>query len=104
MAAAEEKRLNELEAQQSLLAKQVDALQQHLGVPAADAEEVDRLADVLDDDASDMDVFAQGSPRLSASHSSFAEDSKADDASSSLLESKDFQLYDKGDPHSVSDA
>ena len=42
MAAAEEKRLNELEAQQSLLAKQVDALQQHLGVPAADAEEVDQ--------------------------------------------------------------
>ena len=42
MAAAEEKRLNELEAQQSLLAKQLDALQQHLGVPAADAEEVDQ--------------------------------------------------------------
>ncbi len=42
MAAAEEKRLNELEAQQGLLAKQLDALQQHLGVPAADAEEVDQ--------------------------------------------------------------
>ena len=42
MAAAEEKRLNELEAQQSLLAKQLDVLQQHLGVPAADAEEVDQ--------------------------------------------------------------
>ena len=42
MAAAEAKRLNELEAQQSLLAKQLDALQQHLGVPAADAEEVDQ--------------------------------------------------------------
>ena len=95
-------------------AQQVDALADVLDedddaaaapAPAAtDAEEVDRLADVLDDDASDMDVFAQGSPRLSASHSSFAEDSKADDASSSLLESKDFQLYDKGDPHSDSDA
>ena len=42
MAAAEAKRLNELEAQQSLLVKQLDALQQHLGVPAADAEEVDQ--------------------------------------------------------------
>ena len=42
MAAAEAKRLNELEAQQSLLAKELDALQQHLGVPAADAEEVDQ--------------------------------------------------------------
>ena len=42
MAAAEEKRLNELEAQQSLLAKELDALQQHLGAPAADAEEVDQ--------------------------------------------------------------
>ena len=35
--------------------------------------------------------------------SSFADESKADDASSSLLESKDFQLYDKGG-HSDSDA
>ena len=44
MTVAEEKRLNELEAQQSLLAKQLDALQQQLGVktPAADAEEVDQ--------------------------------------------------------------
>ena len=32
----------EMEAKQSLLAKQLDALQQHLGVPAADAEEVDQ--------------------------------------------------------------
>ena len=42
MAAAEEKRLNELEAQQSLLAKELGALQKHLGVPAADTEEVDQ--------------------------------------------------------------
>ena len=70
---------------------------------ATDAQEVERLADVLDDDASDMDVFAQGSPRISMGGSSFADESKADDASSSLLESKDFQLYDKGG-HSDSDA
>ena len=44
MAVAEEKRLNELEAQQSLLAKQVDALQKQLGgsAPAADVEDVDQ--------------------------------------------------------------
>ena len=41
MAATDEWR-GEMEAKQSLLAKQVDALQQHLGVPAADAEEVDQ--------------------------------------------------------------
>ena len=40
-----------------------------------------------------MDVFAQGSPRISMGGSSFADESKADDASSSLLESKDFQLH-----------
>ncbi len=45
MAATDEWR-GEMEAKQSLLAKQLDALQQHLGVPAADAEEVDqRLAE-----------------------------------------------------------
>ena len=69
---------------------------------ATDAQEVERLADVLDDDASDMDVFAQGSPRISMGGSSFADESKADDASSSLLESKDFQLHEGG--HSDSDA
>ena len=63
---------------------------------ATDAQEVERLADVLDDDASDMDVFAQGSPRISMGGSSFADESKADDASSSLLESKDFQLHGSG--------
>ena len=44
MTVAEEKRLNELEAQQSLLAKQVDALQKQLGgsAPAADVEDVDQ--------------------------------------------------------------
>ena len=41
MAATDEWR-GEMEAKQSLLAKQLDALQQHLGVPAADAEEVDQ--------------------------------------------------------------
>ena len=43
-----------------------------------------------------MDVFAQGSPRISMGGSSFADESKADDASSSLLESKDFQLHGSG--------
>ena len=44
MTVAEEKRLNELEAQQSLLAKQVDALQKQLGgsAPAADVEDVEQ--------------------------------------------------------------
>ena len=89
-------------------AQQVDALADVLdedeaaGEPS-DAQQVDQLADILDDDASDMDVFAQGSPRISMGGSSFADESKADDASSSLLESKDFQLYDKGG-HSDSDA
>ena len=69
---------------------------------ATDAQQVDQLADILDE-GSDMDVFAQGSPRISMGGSSFADESKADDASSSLLESKDFQLYDKGG-HSDSDA
>ena len=63
---------------------------------ATDAQQVDQLADILDDDASDMDVFAQGSPRISMGGSSFADESKADDASSSLLESKDFQLHGSG--------
>jgi len=69
---------------------------------ATDAQQVDQLADILDDDASDMDVFAQGSPRISMGGSSFADESKADDASSSLLESKDFHLHEGG--HSDSDA
>ena len=93
-------------------AQQVDALADVLDedddaaaapAPAAtDAQQVDQLADILDDDASDMDVFAQGSPRISMGGSSFADESKADDASSSLLESKDFQLHEGG--HSDSDA
>ena len=88
-------------------AQQVDALADVLdeddtaGEPS-DAKEVDQLADILDDDASDMDVFAQGSPRISMGGSSFADESKADDASSSLLESKDFHLHEGG--HSDSDA
>ena len=88
-------------------AQQVDALADVLdeddaaGEPS-DAQQVDQLADILDE-GSDMDVFAQGSPRISMGGSSFADESKADDASSSLLESKDFQLYDKGG-HSDSDA
>ena len=69
---------------------------------ATDAQQADQLADILDDDASDMDVFAQGSPRISMGGSSFADESKADDASSSLLESKDFHLH--GGDHSDSDA
>ena len=87
-------------------AQQVDALADVLDedddaavapAPAAtDAQQVDQLADILDDDASDMDVFAQGSPRISMGGSSFADESKADDASSSLLESKDFQLHGSG--------
>ena len=82
---------------------QSDAAAAPAPAPAAtDAQEVERLADVLDDDASDMDVFAQGSPRISMGGSSFADESKADDASSSLLESKDFQLH--GGDHSDSDA
>ena len=68
---------------------------------ATDAQQVDELADILDE-GSDMDVFAQGSPRISMGGSSFADESKADDASSSLLESKDFQLH--GGAHSDSDA
>ena len=82
-------------------AQQVDALADVLdedeaaGEPS-DAQQVDQLADILDDDASDMDVFAQGSPRISMGGSSFADESKADDASSSLLESKDFQLHGSG--------
>ena len=94
--------------QQQTDAQQVEALADVLdedeaaGEPS-DAQQVDQLADILDDDASDMDVFAQGSPRISMGGSSFADESKADDASSSLLESKDFQLYDKGG-HSDSDA
>jgi hypothetical protein len=63
--------------------------------PATDAQQVDQLADILDE-GSDMDVFAQGSPRISMGGSSFADESKADDASSSLLESKDFQLHGSG--------
>ena len=88
-------------------AQQVDALADVLdedeaaGEPS-DAQQVDQLADILDDDASDMDVFAQGSPRISMGGSSFADESKADDASSSLLESKDFHLHEGG--HSDSDA
>ena len=42
MAARSDQWYDEIEGQQALLAKQVDALQQHLGVPAADAEEVDQ--------------------------------------------------------------
>lgn len=42
MAARSEQWYDEIEGKQSLLAKQLDALQQHLGVPAADAEEVDQ--------------------------------------------------------------
>ena len=82
-------------------AQQVDALADVLdedeaaGEPS-DAQQIDQLADILDDDASDMDVFAQGSPRISMGGSSFADESKADDASSSLLESKDFQLHGSG--------
>ena len=68
---------------------------------ATDAQQVDQLADILDE-GSDMDVFAQGSPRISMGGSSFADESKADDASSSLLESKDFHLHEGG--HSDSDA
>ena len=65
-------------------------------VPAAtDAQRVDQLADILDE-GSDMDVFAQGSPRISMGGSSFADESKAEDASSSLLESKDFHLHGSG--------
>ena len=88
-------------------AQQVEALADVLdeddaaGEPS-DAQQVDQLADILDDDASDMDVFAQGSPRISMGGSSFADESKADDASSSLLESKDFHLHEGG--HSDSDA
>ena len=88
-------------------AQQVDALADVLdedeaaGEPS-DAQQADQLADILDDDASDMDVFAQGSPRISMGGSSFADESKADDASSSLLESKDFHLH--GGDHSDSDA
>ena len=98
--------------QQQTDAQQVEALADVLDedddaaaapAPAAtDAQQVDQLADILDDDASDMDVFAQGSPRISMGGSSFADESKADDASSSLLESKDFQLHEGG--HSDSDA
>ena len=62
---------------------------------ASDAQQVDQLADILDE-GSDMDVFAQGSPRISMGGSSFADESKADDASSSLLESKDFHLHGSG--------
>ena len=62
---------------------------------ATDAQQVDQLADILDV-GSDMDVFAQGSPRISMGGSSFADESKADDASSSLLESKDFRLHGSG--------
>ena len=93
--------------QQQTDAQQVEALADVLdeddaaGEPS-DAQQVDQLADILDDDASDMDVFAQGSPRISMGGSSFADESKADDASSSLLESKDFQLHEGG--HSDSDA
>ena len=86
-------------------AQQVDALADVLDedddaaaapAPAAtDAQQVDQLADILDE-GSDMDVFAQGSPRISMGGSSFADESKADDASSSLLESKDFQLHGSG--------
>ena len=42
MAARSDQWYDEIEGQQRLLAKQVDALQQHLGVPAVDAEEVDQ--------------------------------------------------------------
>ena len=42
MAARSDEWYDEIEGKQSLLAKQLDALQQHLGVPAADAEEVDQ--------------------------------------------------------------
>ena len=42
MAAHSDQWYDEIEGRQSLLAKQLDALQQHLGVPAADAEEVDQ--------------------------------------------------------------
>ena len=42
MAARSDQWYDEIEGKQSLLAKQLDALQQHLGVPAADAEEVDQ--------------------------------------------------------------
>ena len=66
------------------------------GRDQTDAQQVDQLADILDDDASDMDVFAQGSPRISMGGSSFADESKVDDASSSLLESKDFQMHGSG--------
>ena len=42
MAARSDQWYDEIEGKQSLLTKQLDALQQHLGVPAADAEEVDQ--------------------------------------------------------------
>ena len=42
MAARSDQWYDEIEGKQSLLAKQLDALQQHLGVPAADAEEIDQ--------------------------------------------------------------
>ena len=42
MAARSDQWYDEIEGKQSLLAKQLDALQQHLGAPAADAEEVDQ--------------------------------------------------------------
>ena len=75
---------------------QSDAAAAPAPAPAAtDAQQVDQLADILDE-GSDMDVFAQGSPRISMGGSSFADESKADDASSSLLESKDFQLHGSG--------
>ena len=66
MTVAEEKRLNELEAQQSLLAKQVDALQKQLGgsAPAADAEEV--AEDVEEEVVADEAVVAPADEAVAA--------------------------------------
>ena len=106
-ASSREQSAEETDAQVEQLADILDEGDDATAAPApapaaTDAQQVDQLADILDE-GSDMDVFAQGSPRISMGGSSFADESKADDASSSLLESKDFQLYDKGG-HSDSDA
>ena len=104
-ASSREQSVEDTDAQVEQLADILDEDDDAAAAPApaaTDAQQVDQLADILDDDASDMDVFAQGSPRISMGGSSFADESKADDASSSLLESKDFQLHEGG--HSDSDA
>ena len=86
----------QVDALADVLDEDDDAAAAPAPTPAAtDAQQVDQLADILDE-GSDMDVFAQGSPRISMGGSSFADESKADDASSSLLESKDFQLHGSG--------